>query len=105
MRHAPADAEALMRLLTLSPWNVEGGREVMRALESLGELAVGTLARTLSEPARARFLRLAAAWLLGRIATESARTALLAHVGDADAEVVAAVLRALGGRPRLAAAA
>ena len=102
---AAADAEALIRLLRYGQWNVEGGREVLRALESLGEGAVGALARTLADPDRARFLRLAAAWLLGRISTPSARAVLLSCCGDPDPEVAAAVLRALGTLPRIPAAA
>jgi HEAT repeat protein len=100
-----ANAEALIRLLPYGQWNVEGGREVLRALESLGEGAVATLSRTLADPGRARFLRLAAAWLLGRIGTPTARAALLARCDDSDLEVANAIHRALGGHPRLPAAA
>lgn len=100
-----ASAEALIRLLPYGQWNVEGGREVLRALEGLGEGAVATLARTLADPARARFLRLAAAWVLGRIGSAGARAAMLARRNDADPEVVAAVSRALGALPRVPAAA
>ena len=41
-----ANAEALIRLLPYAQWNVEGGREVLRALEALGEGAVSALSRT-----------------------------------------------------------
>src|SRR5262245_16432988 len=99
---AHANAEALIRLLPYGQWNVEGGREVLRALEALGEGAVASLARALDDPERPRFLRLAAVWLLGRIGTGTARLALRRHLTDADPELAEATTRALGGTTRAA---
>jgi hypothetical protein len=99
---AHANAEALIRLLPYGQWNVEGGREVLRALEALGEGAVTTLAGVLDDPQRPRFLRLAAVWLLGRIGTGTARMALRLHVSDADPELASAASSALHPRPHAA---
>lgn len=101
MARTTTDAEALIGMLRYAPWNVETGREVLRALEDLGARAVGALARTLADPTRARFLRLAAAWVLGRIGTPEARAALRVGLADPDPDVSRASAKALDPRSRL----
>lgn len=105
MVHADPDAEALLRLLPYGQWNVAGGREVLDALLALGERAVGALARALADPARPRLLRLAAAWILGRVGSADARDALRPALADLDPAVAGAAGRALGLAPGAPAAA
>jgi HEAT repeat protein len=102
---ASRNADALIRLLRYAPFNPETGREVLRMLEALGGRAVFALARALADADRPRLLRLAAAWVLGRIGTPEARAALRAATTDPDPEVAEAAARALGTTPHLPAVA
>jgi epoxyqueuosine reductase len=63
--------------------------------------AVGSLVARLDDRDEEPVVRAAAAWALGRIATDAARTALIRHRGDADEAVRAAVDRACAGLPDL----
>lgn len=99
------DAEALAKLLTLSPWNVEVGREVVDALASMGRLAVPALARALRRgPQTARAV---AARVLGRIGGDDARAALCLATHDADPHIALVAREALAhvGAPPCPAAA
>jgi HEAT repeat protein len=101
MARNTANAEALVRLLPYAEWYAEGGREVLHELEALGPAAVFSLARTLADPSRGRFPRLAAAWVLGRIGTREAQGALHAATEDDDREVASTAAKVLTTRTHM----
>lgn len=90
--HAPGTL-VLVRLLAMADANPAAGREVVAALVSEGERAVGPVAGLLADRRRPAAVRAAAAWILRRIGGPSAATALASAAHDADplvAEVASA---------------
>lgn len=68
----------------------EGGHRIFFLLELLGPRAVPLLAETLATAPQGRCVRMAAAWLLGRIGGRDAALALQVALRDEDADVAGA---------------
>lgn len=96
MPSTPSEAPGtlvLVRLLAVADANPVAGREVVAALVSEGERAVGPVAGLLADARRPAVVRAAAAVILRRIGGPRAATALAGATHDAE-PLVAAVASA-----------
>ncbi len=95
MRDRRDNVRALLSLLPFSHYHPEGGREVMDALVGMGAGAIPAYHDALSDRERPDVVRMAAAWLLGKLGGLQAQAALCSFVDDHSTDVAEAARAAL----------